>query len=237
MKAVICGVGGRAPPGRNTQTPSARSHPPATTHGSPTHQIVSLLARRLWRGGARLDRVRVERELVAVFRMGRRWVVGLVVFVLVSGMLGAEPVAAVDGSGGGGVVAVGGFDDVGGGVHAPAVEALEEEKVFDGTECGDGLFCPGEPILRWVMAVWLVRVLDEEPAAAGSSRFSDVDAGQWWAPYVEVLADVGVTRGCATGPLRFCPDESVTRAQMASFLVRGVRFGGCWVGGVRGHGW
>ena len=189
------------------------------THGSLTHQIMSLLARCCGGGGASLDRVHVERELVAVFSMGRRRVVLLVV-VLASGMLGAEPVAAVDGSGGGGVVAVGGFDDVGDGVHAPAVEALEEEGVFDGTECGDGLFCPGEPILRWVAAVWLIRVLDEEPAAAGSSRFSDVDAGQWWAPYVETLADVGVTRGCATGPLRFCPDESVTRAQMASFLVR-----------------
>ena len=157
---------------------------------------------------------------MAVFRVGRRWVVGLVVFVLVSGMLGAYPVAAVDGPGGGGVVAVGGFDDVGGGVHEPAVEALEADGVFDGTECGDGLFCPGEPILRWVMAVWLVRVLGEEPAEAGSSRFADVDAGEWWAPYVEALADLGVTRGCDTDPLRFCPDESVTRAQMASFLVR-----------------
>ena len=29
-----------------------------------------------------------------------------------------------------------------------------------------------------------------------------------------------MTAGCATGPLRFCPDESVTRAQMATFLAR-----------------
>ena len=151
---------------------------------------------------------------------GRRWVGGLVVFVLVSGMLGAEPVVAVVGPDGGGEVAVGGFDDVGGGVHAPAVEALAAEGIFDGTECGDGLFCPRESVLRWVIAVWLVRVLGDEPAQAGISRFSDVDAGEWWAPYVETLADLGVTKGCDTEPLRFCPDESVTRAQMASFLVR-----------------
>ena len=92
--------------------------------------------------------------------------------------------------------------------------------MFEGTECGDGMFCPGEPILRWVMAVWLIRVLDAVPAEGGETRFSDVDAGVWWAPYVETLADLGVTAGCATGPLRFCPQESVTRAQMASFLVR-----------------
>ena len=81
-------------------------------------------------------------------------------------------------------------------------------------------FCPGEPVLRWVIAVWLIRVLGAEPAEAGNSRFSDVDAGVWWAPYVEALANLGVTRGCDTEPLRFCPDGSVTRAQMASFLVR-----------------
>ena len=92
--------------------------------------------------------------------------------------------------------------------------------MFEGTGCGEGLFCPGEPILRWVMAVWLVRVLGEAPAEEGGSRFADVDAGEWWAPYVEGLADLGVTMGCATDPLRFCPEESVKRAQMASFLVR-----------------
>ncbi len=153
-------------------------------------------------------------------RFDRCWVVLLVV-VLASGMLGAEPVAAVDGSAGGGVVGVGGFSDVGGGgVHAPAIEALEAEGVFAGTECGEGLFCPGEPILRWVAAVWLIRALDEEPAEGGGSRFADVDGSVWWAPYVETLAEVGITQGCATGPFRFCPEESVTRAQMASFLVR-----------------
>lgn len=29
-----------------------------------------------------------------------------------------------------------------------------------------------------------------------------------------------VTRGCAVEPLRFCPDDSVTRGQMAAFLAR-----------------
>ena len=92
-------------------------------------------------------------------------------------------------------------------------------------------------ILRWVIAVWLIRVLDEEPAEGGETRFSDVDAGEWWAPYLETLADLGVTAGCATGPLRFCPHESVTRAQMASFLVRAFSLGSGRVCGVCGHGW
>ena len=39
-------------------------------------------------------------------------------------------------------------------------------------------------------------------------------------PFVERLAGLEVTAGCAVDPLRFCPDDPVTRAQMASFLVR-----------------
>ena len=116
----------------------------------------------------------------------------------------------------------GGFSDVGeAGVHESAVRALAADGVFEGTECDVDRFCPGEPILRWVMAVWLVRVLDgEDPVVSGLSQFSDVDGGVWWAAYVERLADLGVTRGCGTGPARFCPGATVTRAQMATFLTR-----------------
>ena len=146
---------------------------------------------------------------------------GVVLLVLVGALVGVDrPVAA--GAGDGGVVVAGGFSDVGGGVHQAGIEALEGEGVFEGTECGEGLFCAGDSIRRWVMAVWLVRVLDgSDPAAgSGSSRFVDVDAGAWWAPFVDRLAELGVTAGCSTGPLRFCPDEAVTRGQMATFLVR-----------------
>ena len=57
----------------------------------------------------------------------------------------------------------------------------------------------------------------------GVSRFADVDSGLWWAPFVERLAVLGVTAGCKTGPLCYCPADTVTRAQMASFLTRAFR--------------
>ena len=37
---------------------------------------------------------------------------------------------------------------------------------------------------------------------------------------IEGIRAAGVTSGCATGPLRYCPGQTVTRAQMASFLIR-----------------
>ena len=113
------------------------------------------------------------------------------------------------------------FDDIDeAGGHAPSVEALAEAGIVEGTECGGGGFCPNEPIDRWVMAVWLVRAVDgREPSPTSVSRFADVDSGRWWMPHVERLAVLGITSGCTTGPARFCPGDSVTRAQMATFLT------------------
>ena len=34
------------------------------------------------------------------------------------------------------------------------------------------------------------------------------------------LAELRVTEGCATSPARYCPDNPVTRGQMATFLAR-----------------
>ena len=108
-----------------------------------------------------------------------------------------------------------------GGVHAPAIEALHAAGVLAGTECSPSRFCPGDGTKRWTMAVWLVRTIDDsDPDPITTTRFADVDPNQWWAPYVERLAELGVTTGCKTGPLRYCPDATVRRGQMATFLVR-----------------
>ncbi len=113
------------------------------------------------------------------------------------------------------------FSDVTGGSHKDSIETLEALGFLVDTECGERQFCPSEPAGRWTIAVWLVRALDRaEPPEISESRFADVDSNEWWAPHVERLAELGVTVGCKLDPLRFCPDQTVSRAQMASFLVR-----------------
>ena len=106
-------------------------------------------------------------------------------------------------------------------MHQPAVDALHELGVLKGTGCVDGGgLCPSEPLRRWEMAVWLVRILDDDEPQGSVSRFDDVDGASWWAPYTERLAELAVTRGCKTEPLRFCPEVTVNRGQTAAFLVR-----------------
>ena len=108
-------------------------------------------------------------------------------------------------------------------VHKPAIDALASQGVFVDTECGDQLFCPDLPMTRWAMAVWILRILADEPdTVLGVSRFADIAPGHWWIRYVERLFDRKITIGCKLDPLRYCPDRPVTRAQMASFLVRAL---------------
>ena len=59
--------------------------------------------------------------------------------------------------------------------------------------------------------------------AYGGPRFTDVPATHWAYQYIERLYNVGITSGCGTAPLVYCPEDSVTRAQMAIFLERGMR--------------
>lgn len=113
------------------------------------------------------------------------------------------------------------------GAHLAGVEFLSTEGILEGTDCGPWLFCPNAHLRRWELAVWLVRILqDAEPDPAGSSRFTDLDADQWWIPHVERLSVMGITRGCASEPARFCPHQIVTRGQLASFVVRAFELRG-----------
>ncbi|PWB77181.1 MAG: hypothetical protein C3F07_02515, partial [Anaerolineales bacterium] len=48
--------------------------------------------------------------------------------------------------------------------------------------------------------------------------FTDVPVGYWADKWIEQLAAEGITGGC--GGSNYCPDTSVTRAQMAVFLVK-----------------
>jgi hypothetical protein len=53
------------------------------------------------------------------------------------------------------------------------------------------------------------------PAPAGAT-FGDVGTGHWAFQFVEALAASGVTGGCGGG--NFCPNNPITRAEMAVFL-------------------
>ena len=68
------------------------------------------------------------------------------------------------------------------------------------------------------MAAFLVRALNLETPTASDS-FTD-DDGSIFEADIETLGASGITDGCT--PTTYCPDRSVTRGEMAAFLVRAL---------------
>ena len=101
-----------------------------------------------------------------------------------------------------------------------AVELLNAHSITLG--CAPLTFCPDSGVTREQIALLLVRALRgplfNPPAAVG--LFSDVPPASFAAPFIEQLYRDGITSGCATSPLRYCPASPVTRDQIAVLLLR-----------------
>ena len=98
------------------------------------------------------------------------------------------------------------------------VHVIAELGIDTGTS---GQWRPQKPLTRLEMAYWLVGMFEHiEPVADPRGLFEDVQVEHWHP--VEGMYHTGVTRGCSAEPLLYCPDQSVTRAEMASFIVRAL---------------
>jgi spore germination protein YaaH len=83
--------------------------------------------------------------------------------------------------------------------------------------CAAGRYCPKMGVSRQQMASFLARALGLPAATA--DYFSD-DAGSIHEADINRVAQAGITVGCS--PTAYCPTQTVTREQMASFLARAL---------------
>ena len=115
------------------------------------------------------------------------------------------------------------FTDTADSVHRNDIAALAQAGITRGCNPPDNnLFCPTESVTRAQMAAFLVRGLNLTGDMGGDPRFTD-DDGSIFELDIEKLAGAGITRGC-NPPVndRFCPDDPVSRGQMAAFSNRAV---------------
>jgi glucose/arabinose dehydrogenase len=102
------------------------------------------------------------------------------------------------------------------------IETLYSNGVTAGCGTNPLRYCPGSIVTRDQMAVFLLRGEHGSnytpPPATGI--FEDVPVSYWAAPWIEQLYTEGVTEGCSVSPLLYCPTSSVTRSQMAVFLLK-----------------
>ena len=105
--------------------------------------------------------------------------------------------------------------------YLPYLERLADLGVVEPYD--DGTFRPSEPLTRRDMALFLARAFRHiSPVVNPNGVFEDVPADASYAAEVEAIFAAGVTRGCSVDHMLYCPDEPVTRAQMASFLTRAL---------------
>jgi hypothetical protein len=107
-------------------------------------------------------------------------------------------------------------------IFTQAIGTLTLAGIVDLCNVPNNTYCPEIPITRAQVATFLGRTLfgtgtfpyPQDP------YFSDAGASNPAFRYVQKLRESGVTVGCATA--RFCPDDPLTRGQMAALLTRAI---------------
>lgn len=105
-----------------------------------------------------------------------------------------------------------GLTDINRSAHRTAITTAWREGLIK--PCEGRRFCPKRQVSRTEMANVVGRMLDLEPTTG--DHFVDVPGTS----VVNALVDAGVVNGCTSE--RFCPNRHVTRAQLASMLVRAL---------------
>jgi uncharacterized repeat protein (TIGR03803 family) len=109
----------------------------------------------------------------------------------------------------------------------PQLDPLHDyvERIFrDGLTagCGGGNYCPDDDVIRAQIAVLVLKGEHGGtyvPPTCSATVFADEPCpGGPFVDWVNQLASEGITRGC--GGDDYCPGDSVTRAQMAVFLLK-----------------
>lgn len=117
------------------------------------------------------------------------------------------------------------------------IEQLRSDNITSGCSASPPKYCPFNAVTRWQMAVFLAKVVSAkrgEPiptsgwingqnydcSAGGTSLFADVPPTNSGCKFIHYIYAKGITSGCSTTPLAYCPNWLIRRQEMAVFLVK-----------------
>ena len=110
-----------------------------------------------------------------------------------------------------------GFTDMAGSEWAlEAVNSLNDKGIVSGV--GDRMFAPQRNITREEMLTMLLRAYGVDVSGAATDKFSDVEEGSWYAPYVAKGLELGVTEGISA--TEFGTGKNITRQEAAAMSNR-----------------
>jgi S-layer homology domain/D-alanyl-D-alanine carboxypeptidase len=109
------------------------------------------------------------------------------------------------------------FTDICSSPYQADIDWLAKQGLVSG--CGNGNYCPNDVVTRGQMAAFLTSALK---LPAGPERFTD-DNGSPYEAAINSVAAAGITSGCNVAGTEFCPTKEITRAEMATFLVKAFK--------------
>ena len=110
--------------------------------------------------------------------------------------------------------------------YCPWIEEIATRQVMSACDGGGQSFCPGLPVSREQMAVYLLRTVDgvgvpPPVCTLGNEPYTDVVFDSPFCRWILEAKNRGLTSGCGGG--NYCPSGAVDRDVMAKFI--GVTFG------------
>ncbi len=99
-----------------------------------------------------------------------------------------------------------------------AINLLQQKGITNG--CAPTLYCPNSDVTRAEMAYFLITAaFNNGPfTVTQTPYFADVPVGSFAFNQIQMLEQLGITDGCGSGD--FCPNDNVSRDQMAVFLIK-----------------
>lgn len=100
------------------------------------------------------------------------------------------------------------------------INVLSSWLITKGCSSTPSLFCPTDLVKRQELATFIIRsMLGDSFTYTPTPYFTDVPASSPYFPYIQKLADLGLTHGCT--PTTYCPLNPVTRMDASVLIVRG----------------
>jgi len=100
---------------------------------------------------------------------------------------------------------------------ATAIEELAKKGIINGV--GNGKYAPEKEFTRAEFCKVMVETLGYDKVQY-TSKFTDVKANDWFAPYVQAAVETGLFKGYTDGT--FKPNQTITRQEIAKVVGRGA---------------
>ena len=111
------------------------------------------------------------------------------------------------------------FTDDDNNTHETNINKVANAGITLGCTNDGNSYCPDDALNRAQMATFLARALD---LPTTTTDFFTDDDNNTHETNINKVANAGITLGCTNDGNSYCPDDALNRAQMATFLARGV---------------